>query len=146
MKWLSILKNLTMPGIPRQERVDSLITLNDVRLESVQVINFALHHDVYKRLRSFKTPQYDKFYLMRGKKGFNTLLFQQNYDVIVTNKDGKVIDTLQSVEPGYLSGFYEDGYSIYFTTVGTINFYNIKNNDILRRNRVSFFQDNKISL
>jgi len=82
-------------------------------------------------MRQIKTPQYETTYILRNKKGFNTLLFSQHTDVVVTTKDGVVLDAIKDVKPGFISKHYETGNKIFFFTVGSINFHNIKKKDSL---------------
>lgn len=94
-------------------------------------ISYKLHRDIYKRLRKIKTPQYETAYILRNKKAFNTMLFAQNIDVVITTKDGVVIDVKKNVKPGFISEYYETANKIFFMTVGTINYFDFKKDDSL---------------
>ena len=121
------------------EKADDMtytVLLNDIQLEKVKAYSAKSHHHIYKQLRAFKAPRYDKFYVFRGKAGFNTIGFTIKYDVVVTDRNGKIIDLKKEVEVGEISNHYKEGYFIFFTTVGTINYYNLKNNDLLKLRRV----------
>lgn len=134
MKLLSIIKNLKFAQIKKPERSDYALFHNNTEIENIKVISYALHRETYKHLRHFKIPQYDHIYLMKKKKGFNTLFFQLNYDVVVSDHDGIVIDTLTDIETGFISNHYPEGYFIFYMTVGSINHYNIKVKDRLKIN------------
>jgi len=108
------------------------IELNNRDLEKVSVYSNSTDNATYRELRNYKTPQYDTFFLLRKKKGFNTYLFDLNWDVIIVNSVGKVIETLIDIKPGYISKHYKDAFYIYFTTVGTIKFYGIHKDSVIR--------------
>lgn len=113
--------------------------MNEADVEKVKVIVNPLSTDTYKMLRTFATPQYDLMFLMRNKKGFNTVLFQQNYDIVVCDKNFKVIKLFPDTERGFISEHFSNGYFIYFGTVGMINFLNLKPNDRLKIKREFFY-------
>ena len=104
---------------------------NEEVVENIEVITYKLHSRIYRDLRAFKTSQYNIAYLMRNKKGFNTILFRINYDIVITNNKGIVLDLLINQEPGFISEYYKDGYNIYFFVVGQIKFMDIKLKDQL---------------
>ena len=103
-------------------------------LKEIIGISYKLHRDVYKRLRKIKTPQYNTVYILRNKKAFNTILFSQHVDVLITTKDGVVIDVKKNIKPGFISEYYEKGNKIFFMTVGSINHFNFKKYDSLTLN------------
>ena len=116
------------------------ITLNNNILDKAIVYSHPNHNKTMKLLRAFKTVQYDNIYVLRNKKGFNTIGFGLNYDVVIADKDGKVIKTLMDLKIDYISKYYENGYFIYFMPVGSINFYKIGTSDILRLQRDWFYK------
>lgn len=134
MKLISIFKNLKFIQMKKPERSEYSLFHNNTEIENIQVISYALHRETFKHLRHFKVPQYKHIYLMKKKKGFNTLFFQLNFDVVVADRDGIVLDVLTDVETGYVSNHYQEGYFIFFMTVGSINHYNIKVKDRLNIN------------
>lgn len=117
--------------IKRKDNIEYKISLNDRDLENTIAFSTALHHDTYKILRELKTVQYDRFFVLRKKKGFNTIGFNINYDVIICDRNGKILELVNNCDIGYISEYYNESYFIYFTPVGTINFYKMKNNDRL---------------
>ena len=123
-----------MAQLKKDNRAEYFLTHNNEEIENIKVISYLLHKDVYKSLRHFKIPQYDHIYVMRKKKGFNTLFFQQNYDVVITDHDGIVLDALTDIPTGYVSSHYPKGHFIYFMTVGSINHYSIQKKNRLRIN------------
>lgn len=127
-KWIKI---LFIRKIPKNEENIYIIELNNEKLENIKVFSNAIHFKTYKILRTFKTQQHNNFYLMRNKKGFNTLFFNINYDIVVSDKDGKILDLLKNKKQGYISKYYQNSYFIFFTPIGTINFYNFQINDKL---------------
>jgi len=59
-----------------KDRVNKyFVELNGKDLEKIKVYSNSTDSATYKELRSYKTPQYDTFFLLRKKKGFNTYLF-----------------------------------------------------------------------
>lgn len=108
------------------------LSINDVLIENIRAHSTGNHSGTYKILRTFKTPQYDEVYVLRNKKGFNTIGFNIHYDIVVCDKDGKVLDTLADQKEGYISEHYADAHFVYFMTVGSINFYKIKSLDRIR--------------
>ncbi len=105
--------------------------LNERPIEKITVMTYPLHSDVYKSIRNFSTPQYETIYLLRNKKAFNTMFFKINYDVLVTDKNGTIVDFFIDQKTGYASDKYPNGNKVYFCAVGTINNLNIKENDRL---------------
>ncbi len=122
----------------RNYQYNCTLTLNNVLLDKWNVINNSSVIETVKTLRKFTAPQYETGYLMRRKKGFQTFLFQQNYDVVLTDKDGKVLELFIDVAPGYYSNYHKDGYFILWFPVGTIKFLELKELDILQARRILF--------
>lgn len=135
MKLLSYLKIISLPKGFRTEKNYGALEHNENELENISAITYVSHAQTYKVLRKFKTPQYDHVYVMRNKRGFNTAFFQQNYDVVITNRNNVVIEVNTNITPGYISPYLKEGYFIYFMTVGSINHFQIKEKDRLRVNR-----------
>jgi len=108
------------------------VELNGKDLDKIEVYSNSTDSATYKELRSYKTPQYDTFFLLRKKKGFNTYLFNISWDVIVAEASGKVIDALINVKPGHISKHYKNAFYIYFCTIGTIKFYGIEKDSVIR--------------
>ena len=131
MKLWKFTKILGTPTKSKYSHREYDLFLNDEIIEKITIINFKLHSDIYKRLRKFSTPQYDTIYLLRNKKAFNTMLFTMNYDIIVTDKDGTIIDILNDQAPGFISDKYNDGNKVYFGAVGVINNLDFKPKDRL---------------
>ena len=131
MKIWNFTKILGTPTKSKYSHREYDLFLNDGSIDKITVINFKLHSDIYKRLRKFKTPQYDTIYLLRNKKAFNTMLFTMNYDIMVTDKDGTIIDIFINQEPGFVSDKYNKGDKVYFGAVGIINNLDIKLKDML---------------
>lgn len=134
MKLISIVKNLIFVQMKKPERSEYSLFHNNNEIENIKVISHALHRETFKHLRHFKIPQYNRIYLMKRKKAFNTLFFQLSFDVVVADRDGIVLDALTDVETGYISNHYQEGYFVFFMTVGSINHYNIKVKDRLKIN------------
>ena len=116
--------NHTHKGKDKQKEFSLIHNGNPV--ENIRVLTYKSHHKIYKLLRTYKTPQYNLAYLMRNKKGFNTLLFRINYDVVVCNKNGKIIHIEINCNPGHISKYFNDGYEIFFFVVGQIKFMNLQ--------------------
>ena len=108
------------------------MSINNIVVEKATVNSTKSHSATYKLLRTFKTPQYDNINVLRNKKGFNTIGFNLNYDIVVCDRYGKTIDLLANKEVGFISKHYDDSHFIYFMTVGSINFYRIKIFDRIR--------------
>lgn len=132
LEWVKIFK---MNNKIENKQKHFFLTHNENDVEKVKVIVNPLVSDTYKQLRKFATPQYDEIFLMRNKRGFNTTFFKQHYDVIVCDKNFRVLKTFTDVNEGYISEHFENGYFIYFATVGMNNFLEIKENDRLRIRR-----------
>lgn len=132
LEWVKIFK---MNNKISSKQKGYFLTLNENDIEKVKVIVNPLISETYKQLRKFVTPQYDLMFLMRNKRGFNTAFFKQHYDVIVCDKNFKVLKTFTDVNEGFISEHFEQGYFIYFATVGMNNFLGIKENDRLRIRR-----------
>lgn len=133
MKLLDYYKIIKFPEKKKGQQQQFYLYHNDEPVEKIEVHSFKSHHEIYKRLRLFKFQQYELAYVMQRKKAFNTLAFRINYDVIVCDKDGKVIDILIDVAPGYTSQYYENGWKIFFFAVG-----HIKSLEIKKKDRLSF--------
>ncbi|MCK5946014.1 MAG: hypothetical protein KAG04_01945 [Mycoplasmataceae bacterium] len=131
MKLWNYYKIIKFPKGSKSHKKTYGLSHNEIPVEKIQVINYKSHHLIYKDLRAFKTSQYEIAYLMRNKKGFNTTLFRMNYDVVVTDKNGTVINLLIDVKPGYISEYFDDAFNIYFFVVGQIKFMNLKVKDQL---------------
>ena len=131
MKIWNFTKILGTPKKSNYSHREYDLFLNDNNVDNITIINFKLHSDIYKRLRKFSTPQYDTIYLLRNKKAFNTMLFTMNYDIMVTDKEGTIIDIFNDQAPGYVSEKYNDGDKVYFGAVGIINNLDIKLKDRL---------------
>ena len=112
------------------------ISKNNEENLDIKVISFKSHSEVYTLLRNIKTPLYNQVFLMRGKKGFNTFLFNINFDIFVTDKNGVVLKKYSDVKPGFVSDFIEDAHFIYFSVVGTINNLRIKERDQITLRRL----------
>ena len=95
------------------------------------IYSYKFHHQNYRDLREFKTPQYETGYLFRNKKGFNTYGCNIKYDVIVASVKGKVIDLRQEVEQGFTSRYYANGFYVLFTPAGSINYFNLRKRDVI---------------
>ncbi|MCP4354018.1 MAG: hypothetical protein GY793_00010 [Proteobacteria bacterium] len=96
----------------RNYKHDYRLLLNDVHLTKWNIINNSSVYQTVKTLRTFTSPQYETGYLMRRKKAFNTILFQQNYDVVLTDRHGKVLKLFIDVAPGFYSKYYAEGYFV----------------------------------
>lgn len=131
MKLLEYYKiiNFSRKGKDKQKEF-GLIHMGE-KVENIRVLTFRSHHEIYKLLRTYKTPQYDLVYLMRNKKGFNTILFRINYDVVICNKNGKIIKMEINCKPGHISQYFDDGYEIFFFVVGQIKFMNLQLDEVL---------------
>lgn len=132
MRILEWIKIFGKSNIKKKESRTYTITLNDSLLEKAVVHSTLSHSKTYKLLREYKTPQYDTLYVLRNKKGFNTMGFTLNYDVVICDKNGKVLELLQDTIEGYISKYYNKSHFIYFMTVGSINHYKIELYNILR--------------
>ncbi len=129
MKIWEWIKIIGINKIYKEESTTYKIELNNEELEDIKVYSNILHSKTYKILRTFKTSQYNDFYLMRNKKGFNTLFFNIAYDILIADKDGKILDFFKNKNQGYISKYYNNSYFILFLPVGTINFYSFQIND-----------------
>ena len=132
MNWLKWVKIFKAPSFQKKDQKEYRTFLNEIKIEKVISYSRNGHKKTYDMLRAFKSSQYDKWFVLRNKKGFNTFYFTINYDVIIADKDGKIIDKLIDVSPGYFSEYYNNSYYIYFIPVGSIKHHNIKKTDILR--------------
>ena len=106
--------------------------LNEEKIDDLIVLSNRSHHPTYKTLRNLKIPVYKNIYMFRNKQGFNTLGFIMNFDVIVTDKNGVVIKIFNDLEPSFVSKKIDNSAYIYFAVVGTVNFYKIKERDMLK--------------
>ena len=126
MNFLQIYKSFVFKKHFKKTRQTYYLSYNKESFENLEAITFASHHDLYRILRNFKTPFYDKCYFFRKKKGFNTLFFKQAYDVVITNKNNIIIETLVKVKTGFISKHYDKGFNIFFFVTGSIKNLNIK--------------------
>ena len=110
----------------KKERQTFYLSYNKETIEKMEAITFTSHHDIYKILRGFRIPFYEKCYFFRKKKGFNTFFFEQDYDVVITNKNNIIIETIKAFKKGRISKYYETGFNIFFFIVGTINHFNLQ--------------------
>ncbi len=136
MKLWDYAKIFGTANIPRKTTSNFRLLRNEEEIPKVRVINNKLHSETFKVLRRFVTPQYENIYLMRNKKGFNTVAFQQEYDVVIADKNGKVIKTFLSVPTGFISEYFKESYSIFFMTIGSIKSFDINKSDRLQLTRI----------
>lgn len=129
MKILDWIKIFSKKPYAKNKVIEYKVSFNNEEAENIIAQSTKLHSDTYKILRNIKTPLYNNIFIMRGKKGFNTFLFNINFDVVISDKDGKVLKTYSDVKPGFISDKIEKASLIMFSTVGTINFYDIKKRD-----------------
>ncbi len=120
----------------RNYKTDYRLLLNGTHLSKWKIINNSSAYETVKTLRKFTSPQYETGYLIRRKKAFQTLLFQQNYDVVLTDRYGKVLELFIDVEPGFYSKYYSECYFVLWFPVGTIKFLELKELDILQTRRI----------
>ena len=118
---------------------------NDIEIENLKINNSLLHSHTYDIIRKMKTPQYNSGWVMRNKKGFNTVFFNINYDIVMCDSFGNIINLFPNTKTGYVSKHYPNSYFIYFFVVGTIKDLNIEKGErlTLKRQFVNFtiFQD-----
>lgn len=131
MKIWNFLKIFAEPKKTKYSHKEYKLFHGGNEVEGLMGISYKLHGDIYKRMRKIKTPQYKTAFILRNKKAFNTILFSQHVDVIITTKDGEVIEAMKDVKPGYISKYYENANKIFFMTVGTINHFDFKKDDSL---------------
>ncbi|NQZ29537.1 MAG: hypothetical protein HRT98_04095 [Mycoplasmatales bacterium] len=112
------------------------LILNGVHLTKWNIINNSSTYETIKTLRKFTTPQYETGYLIRRKKAFQTILFQQNYDIVLTDRHGKVLKLFIDVAPGFFSKYYNECYFVLWFPVGTIKFLELKELDIFQTRRI----------
>lgn len=131
-EWVKIFNK---PNFNNKIKREFSLVHNKNKIEDFKVVTSKLHSDIYSLLRTYKKPQYNTAFLLRRKKGFNTFGFNLNYDIFIADKNGKIIEILNDVEPGFVSEHYREAHNIYFTNVGSINFYKfeIKDRVILSR-------------
>lgn len=136
MRWSQFLSFTFTKGFKKPHEMQYQLLLNDVILPHLKVISHSLHFTTYNLLRKFKRPQYHSAYLMRQKKGFTTVFFQQPYDIIVCDRFGNVIQTFNNQSIGYISHYFDHAYFIYFMVVGSIKHFNIHQSDRLTLRRI----------
>ncbi|NQZ66203.1 MAG: hypothetical protein HRT99_03250 [Mycoplasmatales bacterium] len=112
------------------------LTFNDVILENIIVHSEKSHSETYKLLRKFETPQYNNIFVLRNKKAFNTILFNIPYDVVICDKDGKVIKLFINLEIGFISNYIKKSYFIFFMVSGSINHYKISKLDRINLRKI----------
>lgn len=125
-----------MNNLQKKQKTLYTMSLNDIFLDKVKVFSNKSHYETYTLLRSFKTPQYDNIYVLRNKKAFNTAFFNINYDIVLCDKDGKVMKIFINKSEGYISNYFKESYFVYFMSVGSINFYKISALDIIRLQKI----------
>ncbi len=109
--------------------------VNSIKQENWKAYGNASGREVIKKLSRFKSAQFNVAYFIRNKKGYQTVTFQQAYDIVITDKDGKIIDVKMDVQPGNTSKYYSDAYIVYFLSVGTINYFNLNIDDVIKTKR-----------
>ena len=132
-EWIKIFTNKDYKKVSEQKYY---LIHNQERIDKVFVFNNKLHSETMTKLRTFKTPQYESIFVLKGKKGFNTIGFNLHYDVVICDRNGKIVNILNDVKQGYISEYYQDSHYIYFFTIGSVGFYKLKVNDILTLGRV----------
>ncbi len=135
MKWSGYLKLMINPGFKKKQENHYQLIINQKLMNNLKIITHSLHFDTYNLLKKLKTPQYNTIFLMRNKQGFTTIFFQQSFDVVLCDRYGNVIKTFINQPSGYISQYFPKSYFIYFMTVGSIKYYNIKINDRLTLKR-----------
>lgn len=131
MSLIELIKLFTNKNYKKNLEKQYSLIHNQVELEKMVVFTNKLHHDTMKKLREFKTPQYDITYVLRNKSGFNTIGFNISNDVVLCDQNGKIINYLINVKPGFVSKHYDNCKYIYIMTTGSINFYRFQKNDVL---------------
>jgi hypothetical protein len=116
---------------PSSEHKTYNFTINKTRIPEMKILGNKNNYLIYNELKELMYPQYNFGYLTKNKQGFNTLLFKQSYDILVCDKDGKVLDVLKSLRPNFISKYYNGAFYIYFFPVGTNSYYELKKNDVV---------------
>ena len=131
MKIKEWVKNLSSTPYKKNIPVEYTAHLNEQPIENIEIKSFGTHHETYELLRSFKTIQYETMYVFRNKRGYNTYLFNINFDIVVCDKYGKVLEAISNIKPGTISQHYSKGYYVFFMPVGTIVYLEIKKLDVI---------------
>ncbi len=132
---LFLLSNLFTKKQKTRKRTISNLIINNEIIEKWSVVNDNSVSNTILELSKYKSPQFETGFVCRRKKAFQTITFQQSYDIVVTDKNGKVLDLLIKVEPGFFSKYYPLAHFVYFFPVGSIKHFNLKINNILKIGR-----------
>lgn len=135
MNFLNYIKIFKKTKFKKANSHEYSLVLNENQLEKLKVYSHLLHSETISALKTFTTPQYDKGWLLRNKKGFNTLMFKKKYDVIVCDRFGNVLEAFNELKPNFISSYYPNGHFVYFLNVGSIKYYDIKKSDRLTLKR-----------
>lgn len=107
-----------------------IIKINDLKDVKQKSKYFKAPTDLYKAVRSIVVES-NYVYFTRNQKGFNSYFLQKNFDVIIADHNGRILDIVQKFTPNNISKHYPNGYYVYFMPVGSVTYYDIKLNDLL---------------
>lgn len=129
MNFINYIKIFKKTKFKKTNTREYTLVLNENPLDKLIIKSHLLHSETISILRKFTTPQYEKGWLLRNKKGFNTLMFKKKYDVIVCDRFGNVLETFSELKPDFVSHYYPNGHFVYFLNVGSIKYFDIKKSD-----------------
>ena len=79
-----------------------------------------------KKLIQSTGISYRTGYILVNQKAFNTLFLPFNVDIVITNKNNIVIDTIINLKPNKITNFYENAMFFYVFPKNTIEIFLIK--------------------
>ncbi|WP_338972935.1 hypothetical protein [Spiroplasma endosymbiont of Panorpa germanica] len=92
-------------------------------------------NDISTRFNSLYRQQRinpEESFVFKNSRGFNSIGLRFSIDVVICDKSGEVISTYTNFPPQKLSSHHEKGYFVICFSKGTIKFWNIKKNDIIK--------------
>jgi len=119
------------------------IKINDLENIKQKGKYFKAPTDLYRAVRALVT-ELDYIYFTKNQKGFNTYFFNKNFDVIISDRGGRIIGIEQNLGRNQISRHFENGYYVYFLPLGSITYYDLKKNDLINfRRKPSYFDSEK---
>ena len=105
------------------------LEINNSKQINEKVKYYSAPGKLYKSMRSI-IAESNYIYMSRNQKGFNTYFFKKEFDIMLTDHRGKVLELIPRYKIDQISNHYKTAYYIYFMPIGLISYYNIQKNDL----------------
>ena len=105
------------------------LEINNSKKIKEKVKYYSRPNKLYKSMRS-TISETNFIYMSRNQKGFNSYYFKKEFDIMLTDHRGRVLELIPRYKIDQISDHYKSAYYIYFMPVGMITYYSIKKNDL----------------